>query len=60
MHGDQDDVVPISISRGYAERAVAAGDRCELVDLPGVGHDEHLEPAEEAWQAVVRWLEEQR
>jgi acetyl esterase/lipase len=60
VHGDRDDVVPISISQGYAERAAAASDPCELVELPGVGHDEHLEPGEEAWQAVVRWLEDRR
>ena len=32
VHGDADDVVPISIARGYAERAAAAGDRCELLN----------------------------
>jgi pimeloyl-ACP methyl ester carboxylesterase len=57
VHGDADDVVPISIARGYAERAGAAGDPCELVELPGVGHDEHLDPDGEAWGAVIAWLE---
>jgi acetyl esterase/lipase len=59
VHGDADDVVPISIARGYAERAAAAGDRCELVELPDCGHDEHLDPSSAAWRTVTAWLERQ-
>ena len=59
VHGDADDVVPISIARGYAERAAQAGDQCELAELPGVGHDEHLDPSSNAWRAVTKWLERQ-
>jgi pimeloyl-ACP methyl ester carboxylesterase len=58
VHGDADDVVPIGIARGYADRAAYAGDPCELVELAGCGHDEHLDPGGRAWAAVVRWLEE--
>jgi acetyl esterase/lipase len=58
VHGDADDVVPISIARGYSERAAAAGDPCELVELAGCGHDEHLDPDTEAWRAVTSWLED--
>jgi acetyl esterase/lipase len=57
VHGDADDVVPVSIARRYAERAAAAGDPCELVELHRVGHMEHLHPASEAWAAVTRWTE---
>jgi pimeloyl-ACP methyl ester carboxylesterase len=57
VHGDADDVVPIALARGYAERAAVSGDRCELVELRGGGHMEHLDPASRAWAAVVRWLE---
>jgi acetyl esterase/lipase len=56
VHGDADDVVPIAISRRYAERAAAAGDDCVLVELPGGGHLEHLDPHSEAWRAVSEWL----
>jgi acetyl esterase/lipase len=59
VHGDVDDVVPISIARGYAERAVQAGDPCEFVELPGCGHDEHLDPSSDAWRTVTAWLERQ-
>jgi acetyl esterase/lipase len=57
VHGDADDAVPISIARRYAERAAEAGDPCELVTLPGVGHFEHLDPDTDAWLAVSGWLE---
>jgi acetyl esterase/lipase len=59
VHGDADDVVPISIARAYAQRADAAGDPCEFVELPGCGHDEHLDPGSDAWRAVTAWLERQ-
>jgi acetyl esterase/lipase len=60
VHGEDDDVVPPGIARGYHERAVEAGDDCDLVMLPGVGHMEHLEPDSSAWEPVVRWLEARR
>jgi acetyl esterase/lipase len=58
VHGDADDIVPIGIARRYAGRAKEAGDRCELVELPGVGHEEHLDPGTDAWRAVTGWLED--
>jgi acetyl esterase/lipase len=58
VHGEADEVVPIDLSRRYARRAAEAGDQCELVELPGVGHDEHLEPDSVAWRPVATWLGE--
>jgi acetyl esterase/lipase len=58
VHGEADDVVPVDLSRRYARRAVEGGDRCELVELPGVGHHEHLDPDSAAWRAVTAWLGE--
>jgi acetyl esterase/lipase len=60
VHGEADSVVPISIARGYHRRALEAGDPCDLVSLPGVGHMEHVDPRSAAWPPVMRWLEEQR
>ncbi len=57
VHGDADDAVPVELSRRYAARAAEGGDRCELVELPGCGHFEHLDPASHAWQVVTAWLE---
>jgi acetyl esterase/lipase len=56
VHGEDDAIVPIAMSRAYERVARAAGDDVELVALPGVGHFEHLDPGSEAWAAVVRWL----
>ena len=60
VHGEADDVVPVQIARGYHQRAKEAGDPCELVSLPGLGHMEHLDPGPGAWDAVIRWLEDRR
>ncbi|HEY6776682.1 MAG TPA: alpha/beta hydrolase [Thermoleophilaceae bacterium] len=57
VHGDSDEVVPIALARSYAERAAYAGDPCDLVELAGCGHEEHLDPGSRAWAAVVGWLE---
>jgi acetyl esterase/lipase len=56
VHGEDDAIVPVAMSRAYERAARGAGDDVELVALPGVGHYEHLDPASEAWAAVVRWL----
>jgi acetyl esterase/lipase len=58
VHGDADDSVPIELSRRYAARAAEGGDPCELVELPGCGHFEHLDPGSHAWRVVREWLEE--
>jgi len=49
IHGDADEDVPISQSRLYASAARAAGDECELHELPGGGHFEVIDPAGRAW-----------
>ena len=48
LHGREDDVVPIVLSRSYAERTGA-----ELVELPDAGHFDVIEPASAAWPSVV-------
>ena len=55
VHGEDDDTVPIELSRCYARAARAAGDEVDLVEYAG-GHYEHLEPDSAAWRAVVAWL----
>lgn len=52
VHGTDDDLVPIERSRAYAAAARAAGDDCELVELPGAGHSHVRDPGSEAWTAV--------
>lgn len=55
-HGDADDRVPVDQSRRYARAARAAGDRCELLELRGVGHFELIDPRGEAWAEVATRL----
>jgi pimeloyl-ACP methyl ester carboxylesterase len=57
VHGEEDDVVPASISAEYVRAARAAGDPCLASLLPGVGHYEHLDPRSDAWAAVRDFLE---
>lgn len=56
LHGTADDVVPIELSRGYAQAAAAAGDVIDLVELPGAGHLDFLDPSSEAHATLRRWL----
>ncbi len=57
VHGEDDDVIPASISTAYVRAAQAAGDPCREVLLPAVGHYEHLDPGSDAWAAVRDFLE---
>lgn len=56
LHGSADTAVPIDLSRRYASAAKAAGDVIELIELPGVGHMEFLDPESTAHAACRRWL----
>lgn len=52
IHGDRDDVVPISMSRAYVEAAHRAGDDCTLTAPEGAGHFELIDPRTPAWGQV--------
>lgn len=56
VHGTADANVPVELSRRYADRARRAGDRVELVELPGTGHFELIDPLSDAWPAVTAAL----
>ena len=57
IHGDADENVPIEQSRAYAAAARAAGDDCELIELPGAEHFEVVDPAGRAWPVLRARLE---
>ena len=57
VHGDADDRVPIEHSRTYARAALAAGDRCELLELDGVDHFDVIDPRTDAWATVAGRLD---
>jgi pimeloyl-ACP methyl ester carboxylesterase len=60
VHGAADRVVPISLSVDFEREAKARGDDARLVKLPGVGHDELIDPRSTAWaptlEAIRRFL----
>lgn len=58
LHGAEDEAVPISMSRTYAEAASAAGDAVELIELPRTGHMDFLDPQSEASARFRSWLED--
>jgi len=54
IHGVEDEIVPVSQSEGFAERAKSAGDDPELFKLDGTGHFELADPESDAWPTVSR------
>jgi acetyl esterase/lipase len=53
IHGTADENVPYALSEHYAAAAQRAGDRAELVTLPGVGHFEVIDARSDAWPTVL-------
>jgi acetyl esterase/lipase len=52
IHGSADDVVPVSISRGYIAAARAKGDDATLTEPAAAGHFELIDPRSAAWPVV--------
>ncbi|WP_368497488.1 alpha/beta hydrolase [Herbiconiux sp. A18JL235] len=52
VHGELDDEVPVSFSRGYAER----DPRIRFEPLPGVGHYELIDPSSDVFAQVLAAL----
>ncbi|MGH3622223.1 MAG: prolyl oligopeptidase family serine peptidase [Sciscionella sp.] len=51
VHGTSDTIVPISQSESYKQAADRAGDRAEVIRVPG-GHLEQIDPSTPAWAAT--------
>ncbi len=56
VHDRDDAVVPVEQSTVYAERARAAGDDVAEEIVDGGDHFVVIDPASDAWAAVVSWL----
>jgi acetyl esterase/lipase len=56
IHGEADDVVPVSLSEHYVHDARASGDSIELVVLPGADHFCVVNPFAAEWPVVVQHL----
>jgi acetyl esterase/lipase len=58
VHGDDDAVVPPSMSAGYVDRARRAGDDVTYLQLPATGHREVISPHGPAWEGIASFLGE--
>jgi pimeloyl-ACP methyl ester carboxylesterase len=54
IHGVEDEIVPVSQSEEFAEKAKSAGDDSELFKLDGTGHFELADPESNAWPTVSK------
>ncbi|MBW0103951.1 S9 family peptidase [Pseudonocardia sp. KRD291] len=57
VHGTADANVPIVQSERFVQRAVAAGDRAELVRVEGADHFDLIDVASPAWKACTAGLD---
>jgi dipeptidyl aminopeptidase/acylaminoacyl peptidase len=53
VHGTDDNIVPISQSEKFIEKAKRLGEHPTLVKLDGDGHFELIDPESDAWSAVL-------
>ncbi len=56
LHGKDDHIVPLEVSRSYAKAAAEAGDSVRLLELPGVEHFGMIDPMSPAWPWVIKSL----
>lgn len=56
VHGTEDAVVPAAMSERYVARSEEAGDRAELLPVPGAGHRSLIDPASAGWAEVEERL----
>ena len=52
LHGTNDEVVPLEISRRYVAAAKESGDDSKLIEVAGAGHFELIDPRSSAWPVV--------
>ncbi len=57
IHGLEDTDVPVSISREFAAARKGDAGRVELVELPGAGHFDVIDPQSAAWPVVLSTID---
>ena len=57
ISGELDPIVPEPFGRDYAAKARAAGDQTEIMDIPGAGHFELIDPRSTAWRTIAPVIE---
>ena len=58
ISGDLDPIVPEPFGRDYAAKARAAGDAVQVIDIPGAGHFELIDPNAAAWKTIAPVIEQ--
>jgi acetyl esterase/lipase len=56
--GELDTVSPPRVAHDYAARARAAGDRADVVILPGASHYDEVATSSPAWSTVLGVIEQ--
>jgi acetyl esterase/lipase len=54
LHGANDDIVPVEISRRYVAAAKKSGDDSKLIEVAAAGHFELIDPRSSAWPVVKK------
>ena len=57
VHGERDTIVPIAMSRAYADAALRAGEVVRLRELSGADHFDVIDARSSAWGVIVREIE---
>jgi len=52
IHGTEDDIVPIELSRRYAQKKAKSHEDVKLLEIPNAGHFELIDPRTAAWKTV--------
>lgn len=60
VHGRADETITVRRSRDFVQAAAGAGDAVELIDLPGKGHRDLVDPRRPPWADVLGWLDRRR
>ncbi|HEY4033388.1 MAG TPA: alpha/beta hydrolase [Ktedonobacteraceae bacterium] len=58
LHGKRDNLVPLTVSQQYAQKAVRAGDRVRLIELPGADHFALIDPTSAAWAIAIKEIQQ--
>ncbi len=56
IHGDKDNIVPISQSEAFAKKAKAKGDDVKVLTIEGGGHFDMASPYSAAWKVIKEEL----
>ena len=57
VSGALDPIVPARFGQAYAEKAKAAGDKVQIMDIPAAGHFELIDPTSKAWKRIEPAIE---